>query len=176
MAKRRWLILVFFMGLLLWGYLCGFALVKTSDRKNNDYKLPTSIKENIKVKAPFDDYKAAVAYSLKLTSQLLRFTKKNRVDEGQANCVGYAIVCSSICNYALEISDLPHRSKPVVGYVTFCGINLCPILQRIVPENYKSIVKDHDFVELNLDDTKLYFDASLYDFHIYCTTSVKKWP
>ena len=67
-----------------------------------------------------------------------------------------------------------NRAKPVVGYVTFCGLNLCKLLKSVVPEKYKSFVKDHDFVEIDLGERVRYFDASLYDYGIDCTTTCGK--
>ena len=43
--------------------------------------------------------KEIVDYSLRLTSELLAFDEKNNIQDGRANCVGYAQLCSYICNY-----------------------------------------------------------------------------
>lgn len=120
------------------------------------------------------DYKGIIKFSLIFTAKQLTFAEKNNLGENEANCVGYAHVCSSICNYALVHHGYTPSAKPVVGYVSFCGINLCPILQRIVPMKYKNFVKNHDFVELNTDSYCIYFDASLYDYHLNCITKRKK--
>lgn len=118
------------------------------------------------------DYKGIIKFSLKLTAKQLTFTEKNDLGENEANCIGYAQVCSCICNYALVHHGYTPSAKPVVGYVSFCGINICPILQKVVPKKYKNFVKDHDFVELKYNDKVVYFDASLYDYGIHCTTSI----
>ena len=81
---------------------------------------------------------------------------------------------SSICNYALQINNLNCKSRPVVGYVTFYGINLCNVLKALAPQEWKNFVKDHDFVELELKDNIIFFDASLYDYYIDCTTIISK--
>ena len=111
-------------------------------------------------------------YDVILSENNFIFDKKNDVKNGKANCVGYAQLCSEICNYALLQNGHSNRVKPVVGYVTFYGINLCSILQIIVPKEYKNFVKDHDFVELKLENKVKYFDASLYDYWLDCTTYV----
>lgn len=109
--------------------LNGFGLVKTSNRPNADYPLSKQIKEKIQTEGMGLTPEECVKYSLKLTSNNLRFTEKNSIANGKANCVGYAIMCSSICNYALQINNLNCKSRPVVGYVTFYGINLCNVLK-----------------------------------------------
>ena len=151
-----------------------FRLVKTANRESNTYGLSQEVKDRIMRDNPLGDYENAIKYSLNLSSSLLRFTEKNRINEGEANCIGYAVLCSAICNYVLELNNLSQRSRPVVGYVTCLGINICPILQRVVPKRYKNFVKDHDFVELDTDSYCIYFDASLYDYHLNCTTKRKK--
>lgn len=78
---------------------------------------------------------------------------------------------SRICNYALQVNGLGYRARPVVGYVSLYGVNLCRLLQAVAPRRWKSFVKDHDFVELKLEDRTLFFDASLYDFNLDCTTT-----
>lgn len=81
------------------------------------------------------------------------------------------VMCSRICNYAFQVNGMGYRAKPVVGYVSLYGVNLCRLLQAIAPQRWKNFVKDHDFVELKLEDRTLFFDASLYDFNLDCTTT-----
>ena len=154
--------------------LNGFGLVKTSNRPNADSHLSKHIKEKIRTEGIGLTPEECVKYSLKLTSENLRFTQKNSIANGKANCVGYAIMCSSICNYALQINNLNYKSRPVVGYVTFYGVNMCNILKALAPQEWKNFVKDHDFVELELKDNIIFFDASLYDYYIDGTTIISK--
>ena len=149
--------------------LYGFGLVKTSNRPNADYPISKQIKEKIQTEGMGLTPEECVKYSLKLTSNNLRFTEKDSIANGKANCVGYAIMCSSICNYALQINNLNCKSRPVVGYVTFYGINLCNVLKALAPQEW-----NHDFVELELNDSIVFFDASLYDYYIDCTTIISK--
>lgn len=51
------------------------------------------------------------------------------------NCVCYAQMYAGICNYAYKVNDLYCHAKPVVGYVSLCGINLCMILKSLMPNN-----------------------------------------
>lgn len=148
----------------------GFGLVKSKGRPSRYPQLSQQIKNRIKNECKETDPEKCAKYSLKLTSELLSFSIKNDIKNGEANCVGYAILCSWICNYALKVNHLEYKSKTVVGYITFYGVNLCDVLNAIVPKEYKNFVKDHDFVELELDDKIILFDASLYDYHINCTT------
>ena len=148
----------------------GFGLVKSKGRPSRYPQLSQQIKNRIRNECKETDPEKCAKYSLKLTGKMLSFSQKNDIQNGEANCVGYAILCSWICNYALKVNHLEYKSKPVVGYVTFYGVNLCDVLKSIVPKGYKNFVKDHDFVELELDDKIMLFDASLYDYHIKCTT------
>ena len=169
--KKR-IVWVFLAGAALLSFCFGFGLVKQKDGCGDGYRLPdriqTRIKEECKGKTP----KQCARYGIKLTCELLRFAKTNDIAKGRANCIGYSILCSEICNYAFLQNGLSCRAKPVRGYVTFCGVNLCPLLQAVAPQKYKGFVKDHDFVELNFEKEIMYCDASLYEYWIDCTTSV----
>ena len=149
-----------------------FTLVKTSNRSYGDYALTKEMKEQIKAESCGMDFKEIVKYSRNKTCEYLRFTEKNAVSEGKANCVGYAMLCSGICNYALKVNSISGKAKPVVGYIAFWGINLCDVAQSVAPKPYKNFVKDHDFIEVQDDDTHLFIDASLYDLGLNCTTKI----
>lgn len=169
MWKKKYFIIVSILLFIVVSYN-GFGLVKSKDRPSRYSQLTQQIKNRIKNECKETDPEKCAKYSLELTSEMLSFSIKNDIKNGKANCVGYAILCSWICNYALKVNHLDCKSKPVVGYVTFYGVNLCDVLKAIVPKGYKNFVKDHDFVELELDDKVMLFDASLYDYHIKCTT------
>ena len=149
----------------------GLRLVKTSDRPAPGTTLSAQIKSQIGRECKSSKPEDFVKYSMRLTADLLSFTEKNDLDNGKANCVGYAVMCSRICNYAFQVNGMGYRARPVVGYVSLYGVNLCRLLQAIAPQRWKNFVKDHDFVELKLEDRTLFFDASLYDFNLYCTTA-----
>ena len=139
-------------------------LVKTADRTYSEFPLSKQLKEQIvkeTSKLPYDI--DLMDYCLTLTSMLLEFSEKNDIENGKANCVGYTKLFTSIYNYALLVNKYEGRVKPVVGYVTWCGINLCDVAKFIVPKKYESFVKDHDFVELDFENYFVYVDPSLYD-------------
>lgn len=78
--------------------------------------------------------------------------------------MGYAQLCSNICNYAFAVSHSKARTKPVVGYIEICGIDMCKVAYFLVPAKDKNFVKDHDFVEYrHQDGTTSFFDPSIYD-------------
>lgn len=173
--KQKKKVIVFVMLIVLFCFVSkGFGLVKTADRHNGRLAISKENIERINKECMGLDPKGCVKYAMELTCELLSFSEKNDVANGKANCVGYAILCSNICNYALKVNNLSNRAKPVVGYVTFYGINMCNVLSTLAPHTYKNFVKDHDFVELDLGDRYLFFDASLYDYYLDCTTSLNK--
>ena len=91
------------------------------------------------------------------------------------NCVGYTKLFTGICNYALKVNHCDGRAMPVVGYIQWCGINLCDAALVVAPEEYKSFVKDHDFVELEYDQKHVYIDPTIYDATgDECTTTISK--
>ena len=151
------------IALIVYMLFSSLSLVKTSNRTSTSYSLPKELREMIKKETKGLSVNGMVDYSLRLTGELLSFSEKNDLLNGIANCVGYALVCSSICNYGLEANGLEGRCRPVAGYVKCCGLNLCNILRWIAPKKYKDFVKDHDFVEYKLRTTTLLFDPSLYD-------------
>lgn len=149
---------------LIWPKL---VLVKVTDRSASDIQLPQDLKQRITEETHSLDVGGVIDYSIKLTAEKLKFTEQNDIEKGEANCVGYAKLCSSICNYGLRVNHLPGKTKPVVGYVKWAGINLCDMLKTLAPAKYKSFVKDHDFVEYCVKENFIYasmnFDPSLYD-------------
>ena len=102
--------------------------------------------------------------SCNYTAEYLEFTKKNDIDEGKANCVGYAQLCSAIANELISKSNFSASCNPVVGYIYYNQMNLCKLLKTIVPTRYEDFVKDHDFVELSYQDSIYYYDPSMYDY------------
>ena len=94
----------------------------------------------------------------------LSFHKNNDLKNGEANCVGYAQYSSAILNYAFSHKGLQSKARPVVGQVHLYGFNIHPLAMAILPENLKSFVKDHDFVEIQKENGETVFiDTSLQD-------------
>ena len=146
------------------GILMPISFVKTSDRGANLDYFPEELKGRIKSETAGYSDEEIVKYSLNLTSELLRFTRVNTLKDGKANCVGYAQLCSNICNYAFANCHSTARTKPVVGTIKVCGIDVCKLAYSLAPARHKNFVKDHDFVEYHhRDGTISFFDPSIYD-------------
>lgn len=143
--------------------LTSFSLVKTHNRTLTHH-LPKRLIEQVNRQTRGMTEMQIMNYSLDLTAKSLKFAEKNDIEYGKANCVGYAQLCSAICNQALKNNGYSYRAKPVVGYITDYGINLCTLFKSVAPtRHWKNFVKDHDFVELQLGKTTYYFDPSVYD-------------
>lgn len=94
----------------------------------------------------------------------LSFHKNNDLKNGEANCVGYAQYSSAILNFAFSYKGLNSKARPVVGQVHLYGFNIHPLAMAILPENLKSFVKDHDFVEIQKENGEtIFIDTSLQD-------------
>lgn len=143
--------------------LTSFSLIKTGDRQKT-VTLTQSMKVKVDAETKGMDVEQIIDYSLKLTASRLQFSVNNEINNGKANCVGYARMCASICKQALATNGINGQAKPVVGYIESNGINLCDVLKVIAPkDSYKNFVKDHDFVELVTTSKSYYFDPSIYD-------------
>ena len=149
-------------------------LYKVSDRNYAPYPLSNELKERIRHDAVWmDDPCEVIRYSCSLTAELLSFSTTNDISNGKANCIGYAQLSTAICNYTMAFvgtrmedeSMLKVKARPVVGYVRYAGINLNKLLQKILPQKYKSFFKDHDFMEVNFGGGNVtYVDACIYDY------------
>ena len=148
-----------------WLLLTSFTLVKTNDRNGKSVILPQTLSTQIQKESKGMTVMQIMDYSLDMTAQLLKFTATNDIFHGKANCVGYAQLCSAICNKAFSINDYSCRAKPVVGYLKMSSINLCDLAKSVMPTTkMKNFVKDHDFVELSYNGKTYYFDPSMYDY------------
>jgi hypothetical protein len=146
------------------GILMPISFVKTSDRGMTHDYFPEELKGRIKSETAGYSDEEIVKYSLDLSAEMLRFTRVNALKDGKANCVGYAQLCSNICNYAFAACHSKARTKPVVGTIMVCGIDVCKVAYSLAPAKDKNFVKDHDFVEYrHQDETTTFFDPSIYD-------------
>ena len=172
----KWVIgLVVAVILLIVLVMYGFSLSKIADRKSASYPLSAEMKERIKKETVGKEEKELIKYTLNLTAETLQFATKNNIEGGSANCVGYAQLGASICNYAFTANGRSSKAKAVVGDVRFWGISVCKVLMVLMPnERWRNFVKDHDFVEIETEREIIFVDPSLYDFHIDCTTVTKK--
>lgn len=105
-----------------------------------------------------------------MTANKLEFAEHNDIANGKANCVGYARYCATVCDYMLKAKkDVFHGYYaviPVVGYISWQGINMCNIARLIVPKKYRNFVKDHDFVAITHNETSSheFIDPCFYDY------------
>lgn len=97
----------------------------------------------------------------------LTFTYKNDLENGKANCVGYAHISSVTLNYAFKLNSLPYKAKPVYGKAYLLGMDLHPVMKSLVPDKYVSFFNDHDFVEIDCGDVLIYTDSSIQDLMSY---------
>jgi len=164
MKKKTIIICAIVVGILLVAYLIPIKLVKQHDRTSNYVVLTSSEKsylqkETKKLKTAED----VMRFSLKHTASHFAFSRVNDVPNNKANCIGYAEYCAKTCNYLAGITNANIKCKPVVGYVTYGGINVCKFLQSVVSQRNKGFVKDHDFCEFTIDNSIVFADPSLLD-------------
>ena len=96
--------------------LMSLSLVKTGDRAVI-YKADSQLKEHVYREAKGKSVEQIINYSLRQTASYLQFSRHNDINNGQANCVGYAQLCAAICNQALAANGIKGKAKPVVGYI-----------------------------------------------------------
>lgn len=142
---------------------CSLSLEKIGDRDgvfHPDKELKAEIMEETKGMTAEEIRR----YGIRKTARMLAFAERNDLAKGKANCVGYGKMCAGICDYAFKANGLQAEAKPVVGYVMCGSVNMCNVLKRCMPTGrWKAFVKDHDFVEFNIDGETVYADACTYD-------------
>lgn len=138
------------------------SLRKISNRESS-YALNEQLKERVRKECNTSNIDEIVEFSCNLTCELLSFRKRNSIDKGEANCVGYAKLTAAICNYAFKLNKLQAKATPVVGKVYWMNSDLNKLVGNIAPNKWKSFIKDHDFVEIQTDSKTYYVDSSLKD-------------
>lgn len=139
-------------------------LEKERDRNIAVYSLSADLKKQVnEVCATLNTPKDIIVCSSDMSCKLLSFSAKNDIQNGKANCIGYAQLTSAIINYSFQSKNLPYRAKPVVGKVYLFGIDLNNVAQKILPKKHRPFFKDHDFVEIDLGNEIIYIDSSLKD-------------
>jgi len=140
-----------------------FVLVKEHNRTTK-YRLNNKLVERTRIETKGMDVHGIIQYSLDLTSAKLRFSRYNDIENGKANCVGYAKMCAEICNYGLRANNIDGSAHSVVGHIESGGINWCKVAQSLcTKQSHKNFVKNHDFVELTTKTDIYMFDPSMYD-------------
>ena len=160
---------VWIIGILLCIYaafkVCTYniSLSKIKDRKTEPIELSQSLKGRIQKETQGMDKAEVIDYSVKLTAKLLTFSatqgKLGDNKKSKANCVGYARLCASICNYGFRQNHIQAKAKPVVGYVYLWNVNLCKLISHNTSGKLSLFTKDHDFVDI---DGK-FVDPCIYD-------------
>lgn len=108
------------------------------------------------------------AIGSKLTTDHLSFTFENQSQDlskvlksRKANCVGYARLFNSICEYIISSNHLEEQfsTNHIVAKIYFFNYELTQLFDA-------AFFKDHDFVQIvDLDKEKhLFFDPSLKDY------------
>ena len=147
--------------ILSWRF--GFSLVYQHDR-DGSCTLTSEQESSIKADTKGMNGRELYKYSIDLTSSALSLKEKSDILNGEANSIGYALLCAEIFNYAAKANHINGKAKPVVGYVTFMGLNLCKLFKGIMRrQKWKNFFKDHDFVQFDIDGESFYADASSYD-------------
>ena len=150
------------LGFVLLAFSQSIQLVKERNRVLS-YSLPIELKNQIAKETKGFKESDIINYGISLTTKKLQFSKRNDIKLGKANCVGYAQLCSAICNYALQLNGYSTTTRPVVGHLELCQTNLCNMAKNIVPNGYKNFVKDHDFIEIQEHSRIYYLDPCAYD-------------
>lgn len=167
MLKRK--IIKIIIGLLIF---CGVGLFLISQIKFNKDRdrniINCSLTSDLKIQVAeisnnSDTPQDIIKKCSNLVCETLSFTAKNDIQNGKANCVGYAQLTSTLINQAFHVKKFPYKAKPVVGKVCLFGIDLNNITQKILPLKHRPFFKDHDFVEIYLGDKTVYIDSSLQD-------------
>lgn len=156
------------LGILLASYIlfiCGLSLHKTENRPQGLYSLTEKERQEL-----FDtivstsDENEIIKRCNKIACKNLSFHRKNNLNKGEANCIGYAQYTASILNTAFKYKGLSSKARPVVGEVHLYGFNIHPLAMAIMPNNFKSFFKDHDFVEIRKENGEtIFIDTSLQD-------------
>lgn len=155
------IILIMFIPILLM-FAFNFTLVK-QETINSNYQLSDKLKKEILAETKnLDDFEIA-KYCVEFTANYLSFKEKNDISNKEANCIGYSELCKSLCNYVYKVNNRNVKVNHVRGYIKCYNINLCNLLKILVPNNYKNFVKDHDFVEIYINNEYIYMDPTLLD-------------
>lgn len=153
-------------------FLCPPKLKPMAYRPYNPVHLSNGLKNEIAASVEGMTDIQVVKYSKNKTRELLTFSPEQEpFDDSRvtkAHCVGYAQVLATILNYAFNRERMPNSARPVVGQVYWMGYNLHN-LSEYLPLRLRNFTKDHDFVEVQGRDKKVYVDASLNLIEIHRT-------
>lgn len=139
-------------------------LVKLKCRPYEPVTMSSTLKKEVRKETNGMTAANLALYCHDKTRTLLTFTLRNhKFDDTKTtgmNCVGYAQVCATLCNYAFTVNGIKAMAKPVVGNVEMAGINLNSFA-ALMPGRVYNFTKDHDFVEIVCQGKSFYIDPSL---------------
>ncbi len=167
MLKRKIINIIIGLLICICGGLCLISKIKfNKDRDRNiiNCTITSDLKSQVaQISNNSDTPQDIIKKCSNVACETLSFTAKNDIQNGKANCVGYAQLTSTLINHAFQIKNLSYHAKPVVGKVYLFGIDLNNISQKILPPKHRPFFKDHDFVEIDLGNKTVYIDSSLQD-------------
>lgn len=137
--------------------------IRDTKELNIPIDVKTSVIENTQNMNSFE----IAEYCSEMTCDLLTYSLKQ--DElfinkpSKAHCVTYARICSELCNIAYKTHGLNSSTKSVYGYFTYFEVNINKVLTTLSPKNYKRYLKNHDVVELCIEDKTYWLDPTLHD-------------
>jgi len=143
------------------------AIKERSLNSKIDKKLKRTIHDEIKNIEQIDLNKI-IEISSSLTNQYLHFSFQNHpqdlsslVKTGDANCIGYARLFSSIAKYIIQEEQISNQFevKHLVGEIYFLGWDIHQLFNS-------AFFKDHDYVAIydKLKNKTIYFDPSVSDY------------
>lgn len=127
--------------------------MKLRDRAVSSVVLSDYMKQQIDTYTASMNDDEIIRYCVRFTSDCLSFSRKD-------NCVVYANLCSSLCNYAFKKKGVEGTARPVIGKVKILGIDMCPLLYGLTGDRF---FINHDFTEIRLSGRVVWVDPSCYD-------------
>lgn len=155
------LVLVFVFRGLLWRACVSYEDIKTIPLQSLTNE---TLKKKLQVETENMDDEETLEYCRELTSNCLSFSMyhaekdvNKMYPQGKTHCVGYAAFFATICEYAFLIKDREADVNHIRGRIHVFGLNVHKPF-RNVPS-----LKDHDYVEIRLDDKTITVDPSIED-------------
>lgn len=165
---RKWTLVcagfIILCGIFAYLAISSIQLGKIGYRPKASITLDDQLKSQIKADCQsVNDINEIIRKCNDIVCARLSFAYRNDISNGKANCVGYALLSSSVLNYAFRLNSLPCKAKPVYGKAYLWRIDLHPIMKSFVPDKYDPFFNDHDYVEIDCGDHYIYTDVSLMD-------------
>lgn len=117
--KKRTIIILVVAGIVA-AMAWSTTFLSLSPAHHRDYK-PVTLSEKEKAaiaeRTKRLDEREIVNQAIEFCAKKLRFATHNRIASGEANCIGYAQLCATVCNYAFDVHGIPCKARPVVGSV-----------------------------------------------------------